>query len=210
MIRVSVPFRLIATSAFVGRDDPRLRRAQALAPFTRTGFELARELVSRKIQGQARVLSSRHVEGAAVLTGCMNQLEGAESMTDIRRIEAAAAIDYWQHLASTELPFDRVSTSRIPWQWRTLGQRGSGLGGWSTARHQPRERDLELLLRARGGREPHGVIRDGSRSGSRRASHGSAGSCVYGSRPHGNHQTGGGRVGPSLPEDWHAQVERLP
>jgi hypothetical protein len=58
----------------------------------------------------------------------MNQLEGAESMTDIRRIEAAAAIDYWQHLASTELPFDRVSTSRIPWQWRTLGQRGSGLG----------------------------------------------------------------------------------
>jgi len=120
--------KLIATSAFVSRDDPRLRRAQALAPFTITGFELASELVSRKIQGQARVLSSGHAEGAAVVTGCLDQLEGAESITDIRRIEAAAAVDYWQHLASTELTFDRLSASRIPWQWRTLGQRGSGLG----------------------------------------------------------------------------------
>jgi CRISPR-associated endonuclease Cas1 len=120
--------KLIATSAFVGRDDPRLRRAQALAPFTRAGFELASKLVYRKIQGQAQVLSSRQAEGAAVVTGCLGQLEGAESMTDIRRIEAAAAFDYWQHLASTELPFDRVSASRIPEHWRTLGQRGSGLG----------------------------------------------------------------------------------
>jgi hypothetical protein len=74
------------------------------------------------------VLSSRQAEGAAVVTGCLDQLEGAESMTDIRRIEAAAAVDYWQRLAPTELPFDRVSASRIPEHWRTLGQRGSGLG----------------------------------------------------------------------------------
>jgi hypothetical protein len=84
--------------------------------------------VYRKILGQAQVLSSRQAEGATVVTGCLDQLGGAESMTDIRRIEAAAAVDYWQRLASTELPFDRVSASRIPEHWRTLGQRGSGLG----------------------------------------------------------------------------------
>lgn len=120
--------RLIATSAFAGRDDPRLRRAQALAPFTGVGFGLASELVRRKLQGQVTVLSSRHAEGAAGLSGFLSQLDGVESMMDIRRIEAAAAVEYWQRLATTELRFDRMSASRIPEGWRTLGQRGSGLG----------------------------------------------------------------------------------
>jgi CRISPR-associated endonuclease Cas1 len=120
--------RLIATSAFAGRDDPRLRRSQALAPFTGVGFELASELVRRKIRGQVQVLSSRDAKGAAAVKPLLSQLGDAESMMDIRRIEAAAAVEYWQRLASTELRFDRVSASRIPEGWGTLGQRGSGLG----------------------------------------------------------------------------------
>jgi len=74
------------------------------------------------------VLSSRDPKGAAAVKPLLSQLGDAESMMDIRRIEAAAAIEYWQRLASTELRFDRVSAARIPEGWGTLGQRGSGLG----------------------------------------------------------------------------------
>ena len=120
--------RLISTSAFAGRNDPQMRRAQALSAFGDSGFEMAHRLVGRKISGQAQVLSSRHTGAAEKLGEYLHPLDAAETLGEVRRIEAAAAVDYWRALANTELRFDRASTSRIPERWRSLGQRQSGLG----------------------------------------------------------------------------------
>src|SRR5664280_1972962 len=45
--------RLLAASSNLGRDDPRLRRAQARAIDTPTGDDIARRLIAEKIAGQA-------------------------------------------------------------------------------------------------------------------------------------------------------------
>jgi hypothetical protein len=47
------------TSGGVGNDDPRLRRAQALAMATPAGFEATRYLIASKLAGQASVAKGR-------------------------------------------------------------------------------------------------------------------------------------------------------
>lgn len=56
-VQIDADGEVIAATAPVGLDDPRLRRAQALAPTNGTGVEVARELLRRKLTGQARVLT---------------------------------------------------------------------------------------------------------------------------------------------------------
>ena len=48
--------RLLTVHADPGIDDPRIRRAQAAAATSPTGFDIARQLLSRKMQGQADIL----------------------------------------------------------------------------------------------------------------------------------------------------------
>ena len=50
--------RLLAASGNLGRDDPRLRRAQAQAIDTPTGDAIARRLIAEKIAAQAETLAA--------------------------------------------------------------------------------------------------------------------------------------------------------
>src|SRR5206468_1569799 len=56
--------RLLTTSGTLGRDDPRLRRAQGLAgPDTPLGMELARTLLRAKLRGQVSIVARLGVSG---------------------------------------------------------------------------------------------------------------------------------------------------
>src|SRR4051794_1168459 len=56
---------LVFTSARSESNVPRLRRVQAIAPFTEVGLELAREILGAKVRGQAAV-AGRLPNGAEV------------------------------------------------------------------------------------------------------------------------------------------------
>ncbi len=76
---VGVPFihldpdgRILATSGNFGLNDPRLRRAQSLAWGTGHGLSIARDLLTRKLSGQARV--------ATDLSNCADVVETIERL----------------------------------------------------------------------------------------------------------------------------------
>jgi len=121
-----------------------LRRAQALAPFTDTGLEIARWLVARKIEGQRDVLRELNARGATLrqswptfdvsqaltaLTTTLSRLEHAQTIPALRQLEAEAAADaYWSGWIGLPLHFAPPSyRKRTPAHWTTFRGRGSPL-----------------------------------------------------------------------------------
>lgn len=121
--------RILATSANFGLDDPRLRRAQALAWKTPTGIWLARDLLDRKLVGQARVARELANGGdvSARIQILRSQLDWAESPEALMIVEAAAAAAYWEAWAAIRIPWTRLDGVRVPEHWQTVGGRTSPL-----------------------------------------------------------------------------------
>jgi CRISPR-associated endonuclease Cas1 len=120
--------QVIATSGHLGRNDARLRRAQALSLVNGIGLGLARDLIARKLEGQAGIL--RHLradEAQNHVLACRAALDDAPSLDAVRRVEADAALSYWQAWAGVEMCFDKRSIAIVPDHWRRFGQRGSPL-----------------------------------------------------------------------------------
>jgi CRISPR-associated endonuclease Cas1 len=124
---------LVMVTARQGLDDPRLRRAQANAATTLVGLEVARDVLTRKLAGQARVLEA--VEGSEeareIIAWAGRAIDGARTIDECRSAEAQAAVAYWQVLASMELRFRRSDAERIPEHWHRAGVRHSPLTGSS-------------------------------------------------------------------------------
>ena len=123
--------RILATSANFGLDDPRLRRAQALAWNTRTGLAIAVDLLDRKLIGQARVAGELPNGGdvASMIQALQQQLVGARSPAELMIVEAAAAAAYWEAWSQVPIPWVRVDAPKVPDHWRTAGGRSSPLTG---------------------------------------------------------------------------------
>jgi CRISPR-associated endonuclease Cas1 len=117
------------TSGGVGNDDSRLRRAQALAMATAAGFEATRYLIAFKLAGQASVAKGRLANRAAVDTiiRLRDELEVAETLEEIRHVEAIAANVYWNAWSDIEVPFVRKDVPRVPDHWRTFEGRRSAV-----------------------------------------------------------------------------------
>lgn len=108
---------MLATSN--GRDDPRLRRAQALAAGTPVGMEAARDLIVAKITGQAATLA-RHGISTDALDGYPDLAESAATLADLTTIEAQAASRYFAAWANqVTVRFARDHADRVPdhWSW---------------------------------------------------------------------------------------------
>lgn len=108
---------MLATSD--GRDDPRLRRAQALAANTPVGLQAARDLIVAKITGQADVLA-RHNIATDALDGYADLAESASTIANLTTVEAQAASRYFTAWANhITLRFARNHQDRVPthWQW---------------------------------------------------------------------------------------------
>jgi CRISPR-associated endonuclease Cas1 len=122
---------VLATTGPVRPSDARLRRAQALAGQLSTGLEIAKELISRKVDGQERI--ARYKLRDSVTAAEIGQLRSAiatvESIPDLRRIEAQAAAAYWSAWHNLPIMFPRNDLNRVPEHWRTFGPRTSPLTG---------------------------------------------------------------------------------
>jgi CRISPR-associated endonuclease Cas1 len=122
--------RALTQSAQLGVDDPRLRRAQALAAGSEIGITISRVLLERKLRGQLDVLDE--LAGIAdtgdapkAVTSMIAELERSETVEYLRAAEAQAAKAYWTAWAAVPLRFARRDTNRIPASWQSFGTRRS-------------------------------------------------------------------------------------
>ena len=122
---------VIATSARSSLDDPRLRRALALAPERESGLAVARHVLTAKIAGQRDVLRrSEFAPGAwDALTQPLELAYGATSLRELLAAESQAAADYWAAWEDVELRFAKRDEKRIPAHWRRFRLRSSPLTG---------------------------------------------------------------------------------
>jgi CRISPR-associated endonuclease Cas1 len=121
--------RILIAIGAAGRDDPRLRRAQALAPGNQVGLAIARTLISTKIARQAgvlRTLDEHHT--ADTLDQHAATVEKAQAFNSITESEAKAASAYFA--AWTRRITIRYATrgqTRVPEHWHGYEGRRSVL-----------------------------------------------------------------------------------
>ncbi len=120
---------VLLASGPIGADDARLRRAQALAGVTVAGVNIARDLLTRKVGGQADVLDriAGVQEAAGEIRRLRETLATGETITGLRVIEAQAAATYWDAWSNVPVRFARKSAKRVPDHWHRFGSRTSPL-----------------------------------------------------------------------------------
>ena len=133
-----------------GRDDARIRRAQALAMGSPAGLAVVRYLLTAKLTGQAGVL--RNVFGAQdtaqTVLDLADGIELAEDVDGCRQLEAVAAAAYfatWADHEATEVGFVAKDRGRVPPHWRMFDSRRSAITGASNTNRQA-ERPINALL----------------------------------------------------------------
>lgn len=137
--------RILLSSDTKVRDEPALRRAQAIAPFDGSQHLIGRSLVMRKVRGQSRVLAGLGEPWSSEVFE--HELEAAGTVAELRRIEANAANRYWSRLSNRPLRFDRASLERVPHHWTSFGARGSGLGPGARLATTPSQAILNYCYR---------------------------------------------------------------
>jgi CRISPR-associated endonuclease Cas1 len=130
-------------------DDARLRRTQALAPFESYGLDVARWFMSRKIMGQGKLVVRRFGDTATAETigDLALAIEGAETIDELRQLEASAAALYfgaWLGRAECVPTFATKDRRRIPPHWSRFEGRRSVLA--SAASNRKAERPVNALL----------------------------------------------------------------
>jgi CRISPR-associated endonuclease Cas1 len=123
--------RVLGTSSSLGLNDPRLRRAQAMAWATPTGAAVARDILRAKLTGQSTLAASLP-DGAtiaATIDRMLHELDGAETPAELMVVEAAAAAAYWAGWAEIPVPWIRSDAAKVPDRWRMAGGRASPLTG---------------------------------------------------------------------------------
>ncbi len=112
-------------------SDARLRRAQALAEHSGSALRIARELISRKLAGQARVVRDKLLDPrtAELIAQIKADVDGAESMDTVRWLESRGASIYWSVWRDLPIMFPKNDLQRIPAHWRAFDTRKSLLTG---------------------------------------------------------------------------------
>src|SRR5262249_19852089 len=108
--------QVLTTTGPVHPSDARLRRAQALAHSSETALRIARELVRRKIAGQANVAryKLRNVAVANAIDKFNSELPHADAIPTVRTIESRAAYIYWSAWRTLPVNFPKRDLPKIP------------------------------------------------------------------------------------------------
>jgi CRISPR-associated endonuclease Cas1 len=124
---------LLATTGPVAASDARLRRAQACAGESELGLEISRQLITQKLDGQARVAREclRDTASADAIAGYRNELKSARTPGDVRTLEARAGAAYWIGWHGVRMQFPKKDARLVPEHWLTFGSRTSPLSGFS-------------------------------------------------------------------------------
>ncbi len=130
-IQIDGDGNVVAASAPAGLDDARLRRAQALATTNGVGIVIARQLLEQKLRKQAQVLEKLAEAGEArmLVLAAVDEFARAETVEQLRVVEAAGASAYWGMWASVPVIFGKRDQQRVPEHWKTFGVRRSPLSG---------------------------------------------------------------------------------
>jgi CRISPR-associated endonuclease Cas1 len=123
----------VLASSGTGRDDARLRRAQALAAGSPVGLAICRDLLAAKLSGQAANLRDRFAaqEAAAAVDSLLEDLVSASTVEEARGLEATAAIIYfdaWVGRPEAAPVFTPSDAKQIPVHWTRFEGRRSVLG----------------------------------------------------------------------------------
>ena len=105
----------ILTTGPVRPSDARLRRAQALSQESGVAMHIARELITRKIQGQERVIRDkiRDDSTADLIAEARIAVRNTNSIGALRQVEARAAYAYW--LAWRDIPIRLQKAFGLHW-----------------------------------------------------------------------------------------------
>jgi CRISPR-associated endonuclease Cas1 len=123
--------KVLATCGPVSSSDVRLRRAQATAHQSGIALAIARELIDKKLHGQAHLIQT-NFPGSFRLTRiekARTHLSTADSNDEIRSHEAQGAASYWAAWHALPVNFPRCDLPRVPEHWRSFGGRVSSISG---------------------------------------------------------------------------------
>jgi CRISPR-associated endonuclease Cas1 len=123
--------RLLCTSNST-RSEAKLRRAQALAPFNASGLQVARFLLTRKLEGQQQLLQNwlpTDPYAGRVLATSLAAVQAGKTVQELQAAEAEAAAAYWSCWRQIPVRFRRQDLHRLPETWQTSGPRQSPLSG---------------------------------------------------------------------------------
>ena len=124
---------VIASTAPQRINDPRLRRLQALAIGTPIGVEVTRELLSRKVEGQRRVLATVGALDpmkASAFDEFLGRIAAARSIEECLGAESVIAAHYfraWEGRVAAQ--FVKRDAAAVPTHWRAFGGRSSHITG---------------------------------------------------------------------------------
>lgn len=128
--------RLLLLAGAPGLDDARLRRAQAAAPSSPVGVEIARALLTAKLLGQAQLARTElgNEQGADNIESAARELGDAD-LVGCRDLEARASNNYWASwAASVQCRFATQEQARVPVHWMGFGARRSPIQRSATPR----------------------------------------------------------------------------
>jgi CRISPR-associated endonuclease Cas1 len=122
---------VLATTGPVRSSDSKLRRSQSLSISNGAGLRIARELISKKLAGQAEVARRKLLDSntADAIARYRDELPQADSISTIRLIESQAARAYWSAWSTLPINFPKNDLPRVPDHWRSFGARVSPLTG---------------------------------------------------------------------------------
>lgn len=141
--QIGLDGEVIAISSADRLLDPKLRRAQALAPQSEAGLRAMRELVSTKLRRQAGVIEAQSERlpdldmaerAVATIARGAEVIAGVSSFRELRGREAVAGRWYWRTLAQVPIEFETAMARRVPGHWRYGGPRTSSGSGFKGAR----------------------------------------------------------------------------
>jgi CRISPR-associated endonuclease Cas1 len=123
--------RVLITCGPVRPSDARLRRAQALAEHSGAALCIARELISRKLAGQERVVRDKLLDPgtAEIIAQFRAEVERAETLDAVRWLESQGASAYWGAWRDLPICFPKSDLRRVPDHWRAFDTRKSPLTG---------------------------------------------------------------------------------
>jgi CRISPR-associated endonuclease Cas1 len=135
-----------------GRDDARIRRQQALAGVdgSPVGLGIVRYLLTEKLRGQARVLTSTlgDDDTASTVLDMAGGIEVAETIDECRQLEAVAAAAYfaaWAGHPAAAVGFVAKDRRRVPLHWCVFDSRRSAITGAANT-NRLAERPINALL----------------------------------------------------------------
>lgn len=127
-VHVDADGAVVTLSAPIGRDDARLRRAQATSTIDGSALRIARRLLTAKLAGQRDVVrdfGEQAHEAGVTIAACIEQLEAADTFVALRSVEARAAVAYFQAWSAVPIVFRKDDRTRVPDHWQTFGLRHS-------------------------------------------------------------------------------------